>query len=283
MIYEIWNKPGGIISSCEVEDGHGERLRGLFASVGAAPDCEYYENTINLSETQPAKWKGYRLEVLGIVVGRYSQIGIPIDPALRMKEDTYCLIRQFPYPIFSPPEYPDYIIRPCRLRAYYEGVEFFAERILYGDDEGIAIRFPIPKLSARPRKTEWEEEIPPGSPLPKHVTKHSDKIEFKSWQFDSQFLNKDLKRILKGLDLLRGDVKKFGRAEGTRTYSESDFFEAAVEAYLKCYEKYYKRPSDHDVAGEMELSKSAFNNHKKDYGVRQSDIRAEAMRRINKR
>ncbi len=128
-----------------------------------------------------------------------------------------------------------------------------------GDDEGIAVRFPMPKLTL---ERDWAEE-------------------FQDWHLDPQFLQKDLDRIIEGFGLLRDKVKKFGKPRGSRTYSQADFFDAAVQAFCRCYERGDKRPSDLDVAGQMNLSKSAFNAHKRNYGIRQSDIRVKAMRRID--
>ena len=117
--------------------------------------------------------------------------------------------------------------------------------------------------------------------MPRLAVKPHYSEEFQDWHLDPQFLQKDLDHILKGLDLLRDNVKKFGRSRGSRTYSQADFFNAAVEAFIRCYERGDKRPSGLDVALEMNISKAAFNAHKRDYGIRQNDISKEAMDRIN--
>lgn len=258
MIYELWKEAGGFITTSDGFE-HGESgFRGLLASIGVSPDSEFYYNTIDPGKVVGAKWKGYRLEMLGVVVGQYSKIGIPSDVSLRKREDTFRLIRMFPYETFSSPEYPDHIIRPCRVRAHYGEVPIFAERIMDGDDEGLAIRFPTPRFVAGRGKA----------------------VEFQAWHFEPQFQRQHLDKTIKGLDLLRDHVKWFGRQKGSRTYSKADFFDSAVEAYCKYYLRKKEHPTDEQLAEELHLSESAFHSHKRDYGFRKNNVRAEAMRHI---
>lgn len=172
MIHVFWLQAGGLILKF---DAHEQRFYGLLslaASIEASLDNEFYYNTIALEEVIGAEWKDYRAEVLGVVVGKYSDIGILPNASQRTRAGNIQLIRMFPYTTVSPLEYPDHIVRPCRVRLYYKRATLFAERIMYGNDKGLSVRLPIPRLVANNKK-------------------------FPTWAFDPQFLHKDLEKITK--------------------------------------------------------------------------------------
>ncbi len=69
MISKLWEQAGGVITAFDDYDRRRDSLRGLLASVDAPLDSELYYNNIYPGKAVGAKWKGYRLEMLGIVVG----------------------------------------------------------------------------------------------------------------------------------------------------------------------------------------------------------------------
>jgi len=87
----------------------------------------------------------------------------------------------------------------------------------------------------------------------------------------------DLDKAIKGLDLLRAARKKLGRPEGTRFYARPEFVAASVRAYRVFYERTGEHPKARAIYTEMGLSKAAYYDALREYGLHINDIRAAAM------
>jgi hypothetical protein len=194
------------------------------------------------------EWKGYKLELLGVELGRYSEWPIPpeglrfyeqIGAIARQKRGAYNIIRPsllLPFTCIPDPENPDLIIKLCRIRAFYKSSPLYSEM--------------------RPR--------PLGV---RRVAIHG--LEHKHTQ-------KDREKVFKGLALLRAAVKRGGRRKGSRSYSEADFRRRAPLAYQDFYNRTGKYPNGALLAIEMHLSRSAFFANLKAYNLTINDIRALA-------
>jgi len=197
------------------------------------------------------EWKGYKLELLGVELGLYSEWPI-VPEGLRFYEQIgaiaiknaggYDIIRPsllLPFTCIPVPENPELIIKLCRIRAFYKSSPLYSEM--------------------RPR--------PLGV---RRVAIHG--LEHKHTQ-------KDREKAFKGLDLLRAAFeKRGGRSKGSRTYQKADFLIRAPLAYLDFYNRTGKYPDGALLAIEMYLSRSAFFEHLKVYKLKMNDIRALARK-----
>jgi hypothetical protein len=195
------------------------------------------------------EWKGYKLELLGVELGRYSEWPIPPEGlklyaqmgAIAIRNNGgYDIIRPWlllPFDCIHVRENPDLIIKLCRIRAFYKSSPVYSEM----RPHALGVR---------------------------RVAVHG--LEHKHTQ-------KNREKAIKGLDLLRAAVKRGGRRKGSRTYSKADFRRRAPLAYREFYNRTGEYPTGKLVAIEMHLSRSAFYAHLDAYNLTISDIRALAM------
>jgi len=195
------------------------------------------------------EWKGYKLELLGVELGRYSEWPIPPE-GLRVYEQIgaialrkgggYDIIRPWlllPFTCIPDPQNADLIIKLCRMRALYKNSPLYSEMRPHA--------FGVRRVAI-------------------HGLEHKHK-------------KADLDKAIKGLDLLRAARKKLGRPEGTRFYARPEFVAASVRAYRVFYERTGEHPKARAIYTEMGLSKAAYYDALREYGLHINDIRAAAM------
>lgn len=195
------------------------------------------------------KWEGYRLELLGMVLGRYSEWTMPSEGvefyervgALVRTPEGYEIVKAsllLPFTCIPDSKDPDLIIQLCRIRAHYKDSPLYSE-------------------------------MRPHAFGVRRVGIHG---------FEHKHKKTDLNKAISGLDLLRAARKKLGRPEGTRYYSQSVFLPAAARAYRLLYDRTGEHPKDYEIADEMGLSASAFYDTMSDYDLHLNDIRAAALK-----
>jgi len=114
----------------------GEALRAELDLPASMPWRVFTEDA---AITVSKKWKGYKLELLGVELGRYSGWPIPpeglkfyeqIGAIARRNEGGYDIIRPWfllPFDCIHVRENPDLIIKLCRIRAFYKSSPLYSE------------------------------------------------------------------------------------------------------------------------------------------------------------
>ena len=239
------NEPADLLKRFEESDR--EALRAELDLPASIPWRLFNEDA---AITVGKEWKGYKLELLGVELGRYSEWPIPpeglelyeqIGAIARRNEGGYDIIRPsllLPFTCIHVAENPDLIIKLCRMRALYKNSPLYSEMRPHA--------FGVRRVAI-------------------HGLEHKHK-------------KADLDKAIKGLDLLRAARKKLGRPEGTRYYSRSDFLPAAARAYRRLFEGSGEHPKDEEIAHELGISTSAFYDTMSDYDLHLNDIRAAALK-----
>ena len=75
-------------------------LDALSVELGFSFDDEEYTQVIK-GEELGNEWQGYSIKIFGIIVDRYSEIGIPQEKSRRTQDDIFRLIRLFPFKLYS--------------------------------------------------------------------------------------------------------------------------------------------------------------------------------------
>jgi hypothetical protein len=216
--------------------------------LGYSSEVKWRTFNEEAGDTVGEKWRGYRLELLGIELGRYSSLSLPTESlevhekvgAIVQTPDGYSIIRpslQLPFTCIPDHEDLDLIIKLCRIRAWYKESRLYSE--MRPSPYGVR-RVTICGLEHEHAKT-------------------------------------DLDKAFEGLDLLRAARKKLGRAKGTRFYARSEFVAASVRVYRGFYERTGEHPKARDIYTEMGLSRAAFYDALREYGLHLNDIRAAAL------
>ena len=239
------NEPADLLKRFEESDR--EALRAELDLPASIPWRLFNEDA---AITVAKEWKGYKLELLGVELGRYSEWPIPpeglnvyeqIGAIARRNDGGYHIIRPWlllPFDCIHVAENPDLIIKLCRMRALYKNSPLYSEMRPHA--------FGVRRVAI-------------------HGLEHKHK-------------RADLDRAIKGLDLLRAARQKLGRPEGTRYYSQSAFLPAAVDACRRISNRTGEHPKDYEIADELGLSLSAFYDTMSDYDLHLSDIRAAALK-----
>ena len=237
------NEPDAILERFDQSDKDA-----LKAELGYPLDDKDYTVSEDAGDAFGKEWQGYRLEVYGVIIGRYSQTRIPDEHlkwmekvgALKRLEDNRVTLKAwglFPFTCIPHLEDPDLIVRLCRMRAFYEGSPLYSE------------------MRAHPYGV-------------RRVAIHG--LEYTHTE-------KDLKRAVKGLDLLHKAYKNpGGRKKGGRKYSKSAFIKLACQKWQELSQRFDGDPRDHQLAAEMDLSRTSFYDHMADYDLQMSDLRARA-------
>ena len=240
----LQNEPGAILRRFEQADKDALR-----AELGYSSEVTWRVFNEDAAITVGKKWKGYKLELLGVELGRYSEWPIPpkglelyeqIGAIARRNEGGYDIIRPWlllPFDCIHVAENPDLIIKLCRMRALYKNSPLYSEMRPHA--------FGVRRVAI-------------------HGLEHKHKTA-------------DLDRAIRGLDLLRAARKKLGRPEGTRFYARPEFVAASVRAYRVFYERTEEHPKARDIYTEMGLSKAAYYDALREYGLHLNDIRAAAL------
>lgn len=240
----LQNGPQAIIKRFEQADREA-----LKAELGYSSEVKWRTFNEDAGDRFGEKWQGYRLELLGIELGRYSQWPIPAEGlsffeqigAIALKiEGGYDILRPsllLPFTCIPDHEDQDLIIELCRIRAWYKDSPLYSE--MRPGAYGVR-RVAICGLEHRHKKN-------------------------------------DLDKAFEGLDLLRAARKKLGRSKGTRFYSRADFLAASVRAYRLFYERTGEHPKDRDIYTEMGITRSPFYAALQEYGLHLNDIRATAL------
>ena len=241
----LQNDPTAILKRFEQADKDALR-----AELGFSSEVEWRVFNEDAAISVGKEWKGYKLELLGIELGRYSEWPIPPEGlriyervgAIALRNDGgYDIIRPsllLPFTCIHVAENPDLIIKLCRMRALYKNSPLYSEMRPHA--------FGVRRVAI-------------------HGLEHN-------------HTKADLDRAIKGLDLLRAARKKVGRPEGTRYYSRSDFLPAAARAYRRLFDRSGEHPKDEEIAHELAISTSAFYDTMSDYDLHLSDIRAAALK-----
>ena len=127
------NEPGAILKRFDQSDKDA-----LKAELGYPLDDKDYTVSEDAGDAFGKEWQGYRLEVYGVIIGRYSQTRIPDEHlkwmekvgALKRLEDNRVTLKAwglFPFTCIPHLEDPDLIVRLCRMRAFYEGSPLYSE------------------------------------------------------------------------------------------------------------------------------------------------------------
>jgi hypothetical protein len=238
------NEPEALLKRFEEADR--EALR---AELGYSAEVEWRVFNEDAAITVGKEWKGYRLELLGIELGRYSQWPIPPEGrefyaeigAIALKNDGgYDIIRPWlllPFTCIHVREDPDLIIKLCRIRSFYKSSPLYSE-------------------------------VRPHAFGVRRVAIHG--LEHKHTQ-------KDREKAIKSLDLLRAAWNRRGRKKGSRSYSKAEFRKSAPHAYRESYNRTGEYPTGDLLAIELHLSRSAFYAHLDAYNLTIGKIRALAM------
>jgi hypothetical protein len=239
------NEPEALLKRFDEADK--EALR---AELGYSSAVEWRVFNEDAAISVGTEWKGFKLELLGIELGRYSEWPIPpegrefyaqIGAIAQRNDGGYDIIRPWlllPFTCIHLAENPDLIIKLCRIRAFYKSSPLYSEMRSHA--------FGVRRVAI-------------------HGLEH-------------KYKKADLDKAVEGLDLLRAARKKLGRPEGSRYYSRSDFLPAAARAYRRLFDTSGKHPKDEDIAHELAISTSAFYDTMSDYDLRLSDIRAAALK-----
>jgi hypothetical protein len=201
----------------------------LKAELGYTHEVEWCVFTEDAGLVVGEKWQGYMLEILGIVLGRFSEWRIPDESidfyervgAITRTSENRVLLKPsllLPFTCIPSPEDSDLIIKLCRIRARYEGSPLYSE------------------MRAHPYGV-------------RRVAIHG---------FQYKHTEKDFERAVKGLDLLRkADRNLRGRPKGSTKPEEKKAQEAAeyekkVEAAIrKLITAKGKMPTKKAVAKEL--------------------------------
>lgn len=121
------NEPADLLKRFEESDR--EALRAELDLPASIPWRVFNQDA---AITVGKKWKGYKLELLGVELGRYSEWPIPpeglelyeqIGAIARRNDGGYDIIRPWlllPFDCIHVAENPDLIIKLCRMRALYK-------------------------------------------------------------------------------------------------------------------------------------------------------------------
>lgn len=241
----LQNRPDAIIKRFEQADREA-----LKAELGYSSEVKWRTFNEDAGDTVGEEWRGYRLELVGIELGRYSEWPIPSEGlrffeqigAITLKnEGGYDIVKPsllLPFTCIPDDDDLDLIIKLCRIRAWYK------ESPLYSEMRPHA--FGVRRVAI--------------------------------YGFEHRHKKKELDKAFKGLDLLRAARRKRGRPEGTRYYSKTDFLPAAARAYRTLYETTGEHPGDYHIAAELGLSVSAFYDTMSDYDLHLNDVRAAALK-----
>jgi hypothetical protein len=239
------NEPEALLKRFEEADKDA-----LKAELGYSSEVEWRVFKEDAAISVGREWKGYKLELLGIELGRYSDWPIPPEGrefyaqvgAIASRDDGgYDIIRPWlllPFSCIHDVVNLDLIIKLCRIRAFYKSSPLYSEMRSHA--------FGVRRVAI-------------------HGLEH-------------KHAQTDLDKAVKGLDLLRAARKKLGRPKGTRFYSRADFMAAAASAYRLLYSLAGEHPKAYQIAEEMGLSKSAFHDALSEYELHVNDIRASAPR-----
>lgn len=199
-----------------------------------------------------SEWQGYRLELWGVIVGRYSETWIPDEHlewmekvgALKRLEDNRVTLEAwglFPFTCIPHLEDSDLIVRLCRMRVFYKGSPLYSE------------------MRAHPYGV-------------RRVAIHG--LEY-------AHVKKDLERAVRGLDLLRKVDKKIrGRKPGAKKYNAQRFRKVSVAKYRELLGEFSKDgrlPTIDDLAFAMGIDRSTFIRYESDYNFSIGQVRNEAI------
>lgn len=240
----LQNQPEAIIKRFEQADREA-----LKAELGYSSEVKWRTFNEDAGDTFGEQWRGYRLELLGIELGRFSQWPIPAEGlsffeqigAIALKnEGGYDILRPsllLPFTCIPDHEDRDLIIELCRIRAWYKDSPLYSE-------------------------------MRPGPYGVRRVAIYG---------LENRHSKADLDKAFEGLDLLRTAAKRKGRSKG-RSYSKSDFRRIVLIAYRAIYDRTGEYPNSNLLAAELHVSRSTFFDHLKDCELTMPKIRALAMK-----